>query len=103
MRHSSRPFLAFLAACCIFSGTPHLAPTGHTGPSNPAPPSGGKTTPPTDNSNILLGNPSNASTSLDSFNNFLYDHGFYVESYNRDRNEPNWVSWYVGDTSLGSE
>ena len=28
---------------------------------------------------------------------------YYVESYNRDKNEPNWVSWYVGSTSLGSQ
>ena len=57
----------------------------------------------TDNSNLLLGNPSNATTSITNFDNYLYDHGYYIESYNRDRNEPNWVSWYVGSTSLGSQ
>jgi endonuclease G len=56
-----------------------------------------------DNSNILLGNPSNATTDVSNFDNYLYDHGYYVESYNRDRAEPNWVSWYVGSTSLGSQ
>lgn len=55
-----------------------------------------------DNSNLLLGNPSGATTSIANYDNFLYDHGYYIESYNRDRAEPNWVSWYVGDTSLGS-
>jgi endonuclease G, mitochondrial len=57
----------------------------------------------TDNSNLLLGNPSSATTSITNFDNYLYDHGYYIESYNRDRSEPNWVSWYVGSTSLGSQ
>jgi endonuclease G len=30
------------------------------------------------------------------------DSGYYVLSYNRDRGEPNWVSWYIGSSSLGS-
>ncbi|HEY4109242.1 DNA/RNA non-specific endonuclease [Puia sp.] len=61
--------------------------------------SGGTTA---DNSNLLLGNPSRATTSVSDSDNYLYDHGYYIESYNRDRGEPNWVSWYVGDSSLGS-
>jgi endonuclease G, mitochondrial len=56
-----------------------------------------------DNSNMLLGNPSNATTDLSNYDNYLYDHTYYIESYNRDKNEPNWVSWYVGPTSLGSQ
>jgi len=56
-----------------------------------------------DNSNLLLGNPSNATADISNFDNYLYDHTYYVESYNRDKNEPNWVSWYVGSTSLGSQ
>ncbi|RIE17135.1 hypothetical protein SMC1_03105 [Candidatus Cryosericum septentrionale] len=28
--------------------------------------------------------------------------GYYTLSYNRDRGEPNWVSWYLGGSSLGS-
>ena len=55
-----------------------------------------------DNSNLLLGNPSGATNSTSNPDNYLYDLGYYIESYNRDRGEPNWVSWYVGDTSLGS-
>ncbi|MEO6520139.1 MAG: DNA/RNA non-specific endonuclease [Mucilaginibacter sp.] len=56
-----------------------------------------------DNSNMLLGNPSGATTSITtSYNNFLYDHTQYIDSYNRDKGVPNWTSWYVGPTSLGS-
>ncbi|WP_448701555.1 DNA/RNA non-specific endonuclease [Mucilaginibacter sp. AW1-3] len=56
-----------------------------------------------DNTNMLLGNPSNAGTSVTSnFNNYLYDHTYYIDSYNRDAGVPNWTSWYVGATTLGS-
>jgi len=56
-----------------------------------------------DNSNMLLGNPSGATTSITtSFNNYLYDHTYYIDSYNRDKGEPNWTSWYVGPTTIGS-
>jgi len=52
---------------------------------------------------LLLGNPSNAvHDSSSSPDNYLMDSGYYVLSYNRDRGEPNWVSWYVGSSSLGS-
>lgn len=56
-----------------------------------------------DNTNMLLGNPSNATTSITtSYNNYLYDHTYYIQSYNRDKGEPNWTCWYVGPTTLGS-
>jgi endonuclease G len=58
---------------------------------------------PADGSNLLLGNPSKAvhdrSTSPD---NYLMDSGYYTLSYNRDHATPNWVSWYIGSSSLGS-
>ena len=55
-----------------------------------------------DNTNLLLGNPSGASTNLTSATNYLIDQTYFTESYNRDRGTPNWVSWYVGSSSLGS-
>lgn len=55
-----------------------------------------------DNTNLLLGNPSGATTNLTSATNYLIDQTYFTESYNRDRGTPNWVSWYVGSTSLGS-
>lgn len=55
-----------------------------------------------DNTNMLLGNPSGATASVSNPNNYLYDQTYYIESYNRTKGEPNWVSWYVGSTSLGS-
>jgi endonuclease G len=56
-----------------------------------------------DGSNLLLGNPSNAlHDSSASANSYLMDSGYYMLSYSRDRGAPNWVSWYVGSSSLGS-
>jgi endonuclease G, mitochondrial len=106
-----RRLLPFAVAATNFFGcTHHLAPIGPGGATGPsAAASAAKTTGggrtgsvPADNSNLLLGNPSGAAAITDSADNFLYDHDYYIESYNRDRNEPNWVSWYVGDTSLGA-
>ena len=55
-----------------------------------------------DGDNLLLGNPSNAVHSTSSPDNYLMDQKYYVISYNRDRGEPNWVSWYLGSSTLGS-
>jgi endonuclease G len=55
-----------------------------------------------DNSNLLLGNPSNAQYSVLFPSNYLMDKTQYTISYNSANGTPNWVSWYVGSTSLGS-
>ena len=53
-------------------------------------------------STLLMGNPSSASTNVADFSNFLLREGYYSVSYNRDRGIPNWVSWHVSSTDLGS-
>jgi endonuclease G len=55
-----------------------------------------------DNTNLLLGNPSGATNSIVNPDNYLMDQTYFTESYNRDQGKPNWVSWYVGSTSLGA-
>jgi len=68
-------------------------------------PNGGGTTPPPtggDNDNLAFGNPSGATTSTSNENNYLMVKTYYTLSYNRSRATPNWVSWYVGPTTLGS-
>lgn len=55
----------------------------------------------TDNNNMALGNPSNASVSLANADNYLIDHKYYIESYNRKKGEPNWVSWHLCSSDLG--
>jgi endonuclease G, mitochondrial len=53
-----------------------------------------------DNSNLLFGNPSNATTSVGMSDNYLMDMGYYVESYNNSRGGPNWVSWHLDATNI---
>jgi endonuclease G, mitochondrial len=66
--------------------------------------SGGTTPPPSgaDNSNLLMGNPSGATTSTSNTTNYLYVNTYYTESYNATRGTPNWVSWHLGSSDLGS-
>ena len=51
---------------------------------------------------MALGNPSNASNNLSNADNYLIDHKYYIESYNRDKAEPNWVSWHLCSKDLGT-
>jgi len=46
-----------------------------------------------DNSNLLFGNPSNATTV--TADNFLINQFYYVESYNSAKGTPNWISWHL--------
>ncbi|WP_316825793.1 DNA/RNA non-specific endonuclease [Pedobacter miscanthi] len=67
---------------------------------------GGTTTPPTttpgDNSHLLLGNPSNAVASTSFPENYLMERTYYTSSYSKSRATPNWVSWHIGSSDLGS-
>ena len=75
--------------------------------------SGSVTTPPTDPStdpgsatpddhNLLLGNPNGATANVLEPNNYLMDKTYYTSSYNRGRGTPNWVSWHIQSSDLGS-
>jgi len=50
--------------------------------------------------NLLMGNPSNASTL--STTNYLMQKMTYTLSYNSTQGKPNWVSWHLDNTWLGS-
>ena len=63
---------------------------------------GGGTSPTTDNSHMAMGNPSAAVTNTANYTNYLMLKNEYALSYHRDRGIPNWVSWYVGNSWLGS-
>jgi endonuclease G len=62
----------------------------------------GADAPPTsgDNSNLLFGNPSGAQNVTAMMDNYLIDQGYYVESYNSTKDEPNWVSWHLDATNI---
>lgn len=50
---------------------------------------------------LMLGNPSDASTTEDQPNNYLLIKPQFALSYNRDRGIPNWVSWQLNEQWLG--
>jgi endonuclease G, mitochondrial len=64
--------------------------------------SGGSTTTPGDNDNMLLGNPSNATSNLVNTNNYLMVKPQYCLSYSNSKHTPNWTSWHLTSTDLGS-
>ncbi|HEY0428397.1 MAG TPA: DNA/RNA non-specific endonuclease [Pyrinomonadaceae bacterium] len=51
---------------------------------------------------LTMGNPSGAVTNISSPNNYLLDKPQYAVSYSRDNGTPNWVSWHLDSTWLGS-
>src|SRR6185437_14985694 len=54
-----------------------------------------------DTADLLLGNPSGASTNPADQNNFLMVKPYFVLSYNSQKGTPNWVSWHVTAAYLG--
>ncbi|KIO77637.1 endonuclease [Pedobacter lusitanus] len=82
----------------IIIGTPDTNPVDTANNITAAPPRGitvGTDAQPAsgDNSNLLFGNPSNAT--MVSADNFLINQSYYVESYNSTKGTPNWVSWHL--------
>jgi len=55
-----------------------------------------------DNDNLLMGNPSAATPSVITEDNFFMNKGYYCLSYNRSEGKPNWVSWHLDSSDLGS-
>ena len=55
-----------------------------------------------DDDHMLTGNPSNATTNIVNFNNYLMPKTYYALSYSKDRGTPNWVSWHVMKSDLGT-
>jgi endonuclease G len=51
---------------------------------------------------LLFGNPSNATSNVADENNYLIPRTAYSMSYNRGRNEANWVAWRLDSSWIGS-
>lgn len=85
----------------ITVGATDTAPTDTTNTSNVTPgrgtPVAGADAPPAsgDNSNLLMGNLSDAQASIVMPENYLINQNYYTESYSMTRGEPNWVSWHL--------
>lgn len=85
-----------ITATIYSSATPTPTPTATITPT-PTP------TPAASNSvHLTLGNPSNAVTDPAFTTNYLMEKSQYVLSYHRDNGTPNWVSWHLDSSWLGS-
>lgn len=60
------------------------------------------TPPPSSSVHLTMGNPSNAITSTSFPSNYLMEKPQYAMSYNRDNGTPNWVSWHLDSSWIGS-
>ena len=60
------------------------------------------TPPPSSSVHLTMGNPSNAVTSTSYPTNYLMEKAQYAMSYHRDNGRPNWVSWHLDDSWIGS-
>lgn len=58
--------------------------------------------PPSSDDHLTMGNPSNATADVDNPGNYLMTKPQYVLSYHRDNGRPNWVSWHLDTTWMGS-
>ncbi len=59
-------------------------------------------TPTPSNVHLTMGNPSNAVTDVGQPTNYLMEKSTYCLSYHRDNRRPNWVSWHLDNSWLGS-
>lgn len=51
---------------------------------------------------LTMGNPSGAITNISAPTNYLMEKAQYAMSYHRDNGTPNWVSWHLASSWLGS-
>ena len=58
--------------------------------------------PPPVSVHLTMGNPSNAVVDVNQPTNYLLDKPQYAVSYHRDKGRPNWVSWHLASSWLGS-
>jgi len=81
-----------IVATAYSSPTPTPTPTA-----TPTP-----TPPPSSSVHLTMGNPSNAATDVNQPTNYLMGKAQYVLSYHRDNGRPNWVSWHLDSSWIGS-
>lgn len=60
------------------------------------------TPPPSSSVHLTMGNPSAAVTDVNSPFNYLMEKSTYCLSYHRDNRRPNWVSWHLDTSWLGT-
>lgn len=81
-----------------YAGVPTPTPT----PTPTVTPTPTPTPPVSTNVHLTMGNPSNAATDVNQPTNYLMEQLTYAISYNRDDRRPNWVSWHLDSSWLGT-
>lgn len=82
--------------------TNYTASTPTPTPTPTATPTPTPTPPPSSNVHLTMGNPSNAATNVNTPLNYLMEKSTYALSYNNNDRRPNWVSWHLASSWLGS-
>ncbi|OMP79000.1 DNA/RNA non-specific endonuclease [[Flexibacter] sp. ATCC 35208] len=103
-------FVLLILAACEKQGDVAVKPAASTpdtirysgGGSSSADTCGTYTANTSDNSHILLGNPSSAQPCIEFPANYLIDRDYWIGSYNSLRGGPNWVSWHLQASDVGS-
>jgi endonuclease G, mitochondrial len=54
------------------------------------------------NANLLLGNPSHATSNINNSDDYLMDKSQFIVSYNNSKHIPNWVSWQLNSSWFGN-
>lgn len=60
------------------------------------------TPPPSSSVHLTMGNPSSAATDINQPSNYLMTKATYALAYDRDDRRPNWVSWHLASSWLGT-
>jgi endonuclease G, mitochondrial len=95
--NSSRSYIWLVAVLLFLASCSKNTDVIVTPPPPPPPP---VTLP--DNDPLLLGNPTNAVTSVTSPENYLKNNGYYKISYSSSRGIPVWVAWHLqADLDIG--
>jgi endonuclease G len=81
-----------IVATAYSSATPTPTPTPTISP----------TPTPSSSVHLTMGNPSNAVTDVNQPTNYLMQKAQYAFSYHRDNGTPNWTSWHLDSSWLGS-
>ncbi|BAY66949.1 DNA/RNA non-specific endonuclease (plasmid) [Calothrix brevissima NIES-22] len=98
--HKLRAIIATAFMIALLVG---CTPTTQAPPTQRPAPSFKPTTPNTSKSvHLLLGNPSKATENVANPDNYLMIKPQYVLSYNNTKGTPNWVSWQLNQSWLGS-
>lgn len=94
LRLVSAALIVALAVCAAVGFTP----AKHSGVAAPVRPAVQESV----SLHLTLGNSSGATTRASDKNNFLLVKPQFVLSYNNDRGAPNWVSWHLQKSDIGS-